>query len=191
MSFDEIMIHWTAPSLCGIKPASLFTVRNENYSFENFNFWKSEIKKAGLKILEIKKADGLNLFLVYDEHWLSEIIFESHVFMFLNQKGYEKCKNVNQVINHLAKKLESEQNSPHEIGVFLGYPLRDVIAFEKEKGKNFKFCGYWKAYGDVDSARQICSLYENCTDFCLKCFFEGWNVEKIIKKYKKAVLDAA
>ena len=44
---------------------------------------------------------------------------------------------------------------PHEIGVFLGYPLEDVVGFIRHRGKCFTCCGCWKSYG--------CLLYTSCT----------------------------
>ena len=42
--------------------------------------------------------------------------------------------------------MKNEQGFPHEIGVILGYPVEDVIEFEKHQGKNCKYCGCWKRY---------------------------------------------
>ena len=38
---------------------------------------------------------------------------------------------------------------PHEIGIFLGYPLADVAGFIRNKGRNCKCIGTWKVYGDA------------------------------------------
>ena len=38
---------------------------------------------------------------------------------------------------------------PHEIGVFLGYPLDDVKGFIKNEGKKYLMIGYWKVYSDL------------------------------------------
>ena len=37
-----------------------------------------------------------------------------------------------------------EQGFPHEIGVFLGYPVEDVEGYMQNDGKNFLLVGYWK-----------------------------------------------
>ena len=43
----------------------------------------------------------------------------------------------------------------HEVGIFLGYPLRDVEGFLENGGRNYKRIGCWKVYGDVDEAESM------------------------------------
>ena len=37
---------------------------------------------------------------------------------------------------------------PHEIGVFLDYPLADVEGFIRNAGRDYLLSGYWKVYHD-------------------------------------------
>ena len=41
---------------------------------------------------------------------------------------------------------------PHEVGVLLGYPLADVLAFIAHDGRDELACGVWKAYINPESA---------------------------------------
>ena len=41
---------------------------------------------------------------------------------------------------------------PHEVGLFLGYPPGDVEGFRLNHGRNFKLCGLWKVYCDMEQA---------------------------------------
>ena len=63
----------------------------------------------------------------------------------LSEKGYE-VSNAFDFVNDLFNRMKNEQGFPHEIGVILGYPVEDVIEFEKHQGKNCKYCGCWKRY---------------------------------------------
>ena len=54
---------------------------------------------------------------------------------------------------YLKYRFESLQKTPHEIGVFLGYPIWDVKGFIDNKGKDFKYCGTWKVYNNTDYAK--------------------------------------
>ena len=71
----------------------------------------------------------------------------------------------------LIDKLNSN-DFPHEIGIFLGYPLKDVVGF-MGYGK-YQFCKtrYWRVYGDesisdavydrfISDRAKIKSLLEN------------------------------
>lgn len=52
------------------------------------------------------------------------------------------------LLTQLSRRLCCSADFPHEIGVFLGYPLGDVVGFIENRGKNFTCCGCWKSYGD-------------------------------------------
>ena len=64
---------------------------------------------------------------------------------------------------------------PHEIGVFLGYPLSDVKAFIKNRGRNYLLNGYWKVYSNVPQAERIFHSYNQAKVKAL----EEWNDIKI------------
>ena len=57
---------------------------------------------------------------------------------------------------------------PHEVGLFLGYPVWDVKGFIEHKGQQYKLCGYWKVYDDVPGA--LCKFEEY--DWIKKCALE-------------------
>jgi hypothetical protein len=68
-------------------------------------------------------------------------------------------------LNCLKKKFETYRQFPHEIGLFLGYPIDDVLGFVKHKGRNYKLCGYWKVYGNVEKAKNNFHCYELCREY--------------------------
>ena len=71
--------------------------------------------------------------------------------------------------NHLCLAKEF----PHEIGIFLGYPLADVVGFIEHQGHDYVYCGYWKVYGDLRSAVKSFDIYKNCTTYCKDRFEHG------------------
>ena len=70
-------------------------------------------------------------------------------------------------------KLCCSAEFPHEIGVFLGYPLGDVVGFIENRGKNFTCCGCWKSYGDPDAAQKHFDQLSKCTAVYLRLFHSG------------------
>ena len=68
---------------------------------------------------------------------------------------------------------------PHEIGVFLGYPLEDVVGFIRHRGKCFTCCGCWKSYGDPAAARQHFDQLAKCTAVYLRLFHSGTPILKL------------
>ena len=69
----------------------------------------------------------------------------------------------------------------------MGYPLLDVIDFERHGGRGFAHCGSWKAYRDVESAKKLSLLYKECSERCLRLFERGFSIKEIICYGKKAV----
>lgn len=49
------------------------------------------------------------------------------------------------------QKRLNTKNFPHEIGIFLGYPLDDVIGFIEHKP--YYLVGDWKVYQNVNEAK--------------------------------------
>ncbi|MBQ0052534.1 MAG: DUF3793 family protein, partial [Treponema sp.] len=94
-------------------------------------------------------------------------------------------------LKELFTRLKNPKDFPHEIGFFLGYPFEDVIAFEKNRGQNCKYCGCWKSYSDPLQAEIYCAQYKWCSQICKQLFDEGLSVSQIIKKYKETIGNAA
>ena len=77
------------------------------------------------------------------------------------------------LLAQLAGRLACDGAFPHEIGVFLGYPLGDVVGFIANRGQNFTCCGCWKSYSDPDAARRHFAQLNKCTAIYLRLFHSG------------------
>ncbi len=62
---------------------------------------------------------------------------------------------------------------PHEMGIFLGYPLGDVKGFIRHRGRDFLYCGYWKVYENEAEARKLFSVYTSVKQQMLKELYQG------------------
>lgn len=92
--------------------------------------------------------NSLHLF-CYTFHRLEMICQNEDIRSFLREAGYSFLEPEYCIAN-LKKRFRL--SCPHEIGIFLGYPLDDVKAFIENRGKNYLFNGYWKVYSDVPGA---------------------------------------
>lgn len=68
---------------------------------------------------------------------------------------------------------------PHEIGVFLDYPLEDVQGFMANGGAGAVCQGCWKAYGDAQEAYRRFRLYGKCREVYLSCYRRGFDVLRL------------
>lgn len=67
-------------------------------------------------------------------------------------------------IVQLSKRLNESEEFPHEIGLFLGYPLEDVKGFIENSAEGYKCVGCWKVYGDEQDAKKKFERYRKCTN---------------------------
>ena len=69
MCFRKTLVHCTAPALCEIKPACLFSVRTSDYLkckeaiIESYQ----ELRNAGKSLRIIRRSETCFLFFIYDE----------------------------------------------------------------------------------------------------------------------------
>ena len=149
-----------APTLAGIKPSSLMTFIN--HKREMLNLWdryKDEIT-AELKVryYELRRKDDRVIVLFYQDEILANCLSVWKNKSFLKDQGYGELQRVEDGLGLLEKRFEKE--CPHELGIFLGYPVEDVIAFIESKGAPCLACKYWKVYQDVENALKTFEAYD-------------------------------
>lgn len=165
-NFECLLAELCAPTLARVKPGSLFRYvpqAGEDIHAEA-EFWDAALSPRGVTVRILKECQrtGAVLVYVYRPAWLAEILAQADVRAFLRVEGYRAPAGSEAVLAQLSDRLCCEGEFPHEIGIFLGYPLADVIGFIKNRGKNYTYCGYWKAYGDPAVARQCFAKYRKC-----------------------------
>ena len=97
---------------------------------------------------------------------------------FLQSEGYTPG-DAESMLAQLSQRLCCEEDFPHEIGVFLGYPLADVIGFIQNRGKNFTACGYWKVYTDPTAAQAEFDRYKKCERIYARCYYNGTPIRRL------------
>jgi hypothetical protein len=184
MSFDKMMIHYCAPTLCGIKSGNMFFIKNDVFSENNFNQWKETFSTYGILTFAIQLSNFTTGILTCNVCWVRKILDDAMVNAYLHGKGYNST-SVFDFVEIFSNRIKTQKGFPHEIGVILGYPIDDVIEFEKHQGRNCKYCGYWKTYTDIEKAKDCKCRYKNCSCLCEKWYKEGYSIIQIIQEYKK------
>ena len=187
MSFDDAILRFTMPTLCGIKPSCLFSMKKSDdlLAEKKAKSVGKAFKTEGKKITAIVKEDGHALYFVYDEKALAELCVKKQSCIYLKKKGYPVERGQEFILAELFSRLKNRRDFPHEVGLFLGYPLSDVIQFEKYKGEHFTYCGFWKVYGNADKAISLMQKYKDCSSFCKLRLEEGNTILETVSKYKK------
>jgi hypothetical protein len=76
---------------------------------------------------------------------------------------------------------------PHEIGIFLGIPLPDVLGFIRNRGKKALVSGCWKVYHDPASKLALFSRYQEAKGCFVKYIMAGNGPEDYLL-HKMAVI---
>lgn len=175
MSFEESLIHNASPTLASIKVANLYnfhfaTMKECARTIKHFN---SVMNAKGIYIELLKRADDFYLIYVYRKSHLEEALCNPSIREFLYSIGYPKDGGSEAYLDVMKKRLALNKEFPHEIGVFLGYPLSDVISFIETKGKGCLVCGDWKAYHDEQTARCLFGKYKHCKEVYVRTYRNG------------------
>lgn len=188
MSYDEskrferkLAVH-TAPALLGLKCASLVSLDcnefNAEACAEEFN---RRVGDRGLKIRILCSCKKRALMFLYNESLLSDRLTSAETSALLERYGYGSQKSVDEYLNILAERTACRSDFPHEIGLFLGYPIEDVLGFIENKGKNYKLCGCWKVYGSEEYARRMFISYDKCREYLCDKLNEGADIYRCLK----------
>ncbi|MBQ9492113.1 MAG: DUF3793 family protein [Oscillibacter sp.] len=177
-NFETALAAYCAPTLAALKPASLFRWSGDPHGP---NAWGLKFKSFGLGLRSLKRCpDGGCLLYLYRARWLRRILSDPDNAAFLRSRGYVPERDVESMLDCLSEKFHAPGAFPHEIGVFLGYPLEDVRGFIENGGQNYTCCGCWKAYGDPEAARKKFASYRRCTEIYRRNVRMGVALESLI-----------
>ena len=166
-------------TFAGLKPASLFWLKDEQC--EQLAYYRKCFAKRRFRFMAVKRAEGRRLFYVFNQSRLEELLFEEKNRRFLNARGYE-YQNIGGALRELKRRLEEGDCFPHEVGLFLGYPLEDVRGFmENASGGMCLECGYWKVYGRHQEKVRLFERYRKCSRCICDKLSSGMPIEEIFK----------
>ncbi|MBQ8781121.1 MAG: DUF3793 family protein [Oscillospiraceae bacterium] len=180
--FGKLLAFHTAPTLLGIKCASLISLAEDEYEIERqADIFNSRAAVKGLRSRILCSCGSRRLMLIYNEKQLAKRLGDERAKALLVSCGYPEEGGVDEYLDTLAERIRQGGDFPHEIGVFLGYPMEDVEGFIENRGGNFKLCGCWKVYGCEESARRIFANYEKCRRFLCGKLDEGADIYQALK----------
>ena len=178
---EDLLIRHCSPTLAGIKTGNLFSCACPSRKALTRDLCRlnKKLVPKGIRILPLRVCKGRALIYAYRPHALESDLTDHRARALLLKYGYVP-ENPNGCVVHLIHRLRSEGEFPHEIGVFLGYPLEDVVGFIRNRGRNYTCCGYWKAYGDPEAAQKRFDQYRRCTAACCEQFRKGTAITQLI-----------
>ena len=174
-SFEEAIIRHCAATLAGHKCGSLFF--HASCTAEDIDSANAAMNGKGVRVIPLRTCARGTLVYVLRPGMLNERLARADVQAFLRERGYERT-DLESCIAMLKSRVCPE-SFPHEIGVFLDYPLADVIAFIRNKGENCPLTGCWKAYTNECEAMRVFQRYKACRAAYQTLFRAGWPLERL------------
>jgi hypothetical protein len=156
-----------AEVLAGAKPSNLVSmVKKRPPCGRDFRaLWKEHgpglIVESSLEARELIDRGNSLLLLLYDRGSLKRLLSRRNVVILLRRAGYPRDIDVESVLDELQIRLSSGK-FPHEIGILLGYPLKDVVGFMGWARLRFSFQGPWKIYGNPRQSLLLAETHLRC-----------------------------
>lgn len=133
----------------------------------------------GVNVQALRVRKNRALLYVYRPKQLRVILEDPQARDMLDRFGYRGAASVADMVNRLAENVRDRETFPHEIGLFLGYPVEDVRGFIENKGLGAKMTGVWKVYADVESAVRCFRRFRKCSQIYATKFREGYSLSRL------------
>lgn len=181
MVVERGLVEHCAPTLAAMKTGSLFNAVHGGA--EEIEQQVAELNRQlgprGVQVEIVRRGQLGSLIYVFRPSQLEQALACPAVCAFLAQFGYGDTGEVAPAVCRLCQRLRGSEDFPHEIGIFLGYPLEDVEAFIRHGGRNCKCTGCWKVYHNEEEALRRFGQFKKCAQVYRRCWERGRSVEEL------------
>lgn len=184
MDFNNIntqLVMQCAPLISGLKVSNMLTIQNKNIIELNKMLKHTELSLYPLLIKEDK-----SIFLLYHSQNLEKYLLSKNVINLLRQLGYHEF-NMKKLLSSFRERYSlymlCKEKFPHEMGLFLGYPIEDVKGFILSCGKDSLYTGYWKVYENMEKKIRQFQEFDLAKEELIHLVTSGKSMDEIIELY--------
>lgn len=158
-----------APTIMGKKAASLVVFRNGKRKMKDI--WLANMESC-LRLFAVsvyticQHSESIHL-LFYQGELLENCLKSDDNRTYLEQFGYASTHDLEKDLQRLSIRFQT--GCPHEVGIFLDYPLYDVIAFTNCRHQDCLVTGYWRVYQGKEQAIKRFREFDRVKEYLL-----GW-----------------
>ena len=176
---EQAVVAHGAPTLARLKPGSLFNLAcdSDGTLREEMARLSPALRDGGVELTVLRRRERWHLMYLYRPAELAQALGHPEVRDFMARYGYGKEPEA--ALERLCERRRADGRFPHEIGVFLGYPLRDVQGFILNEGRDCLLSGLWKVYADPERAQALFAQYRRCTEAYVRLFAQGWPLSRL------------
>ena len=141
-----------------------------------------KLHNTNISLMILCTCKKRHLVMIYRANELKEYLKRSEVSDYLREFGYRRDDFISNLIR-LHQRMNGFYNKikefPHEVGIFLGYPICDIKGFLENKGERYLHSGYWKIYGNLEETREKFLSYDEAREIAIDEFLAGRGLESI------------
>lgn len=162
-----LLAYQCMPTLLKAKPSVLVTANKKLIWKPDMFFVLLEqyLRCFECSCLPLQETGSRIYLLLYHEPLLQQSLKVKQRRDFLAVCGYKECgDSVEGALTRLGELYHGYWRKgvfPHEIGIFLGYPLADVTGFITNRGRDYLMCGMWKVYQRAETAAAAFQSYRS------------------------------
>lgn len=155
-----IVNYLAAPTIFSSKPATILSFsRAKRNLYELWSRYENVVREwQRVEYMLLKEDKDVKVIMFYNNQNLKNVLKKEENKSYLTKLGYDANGSIEDYLKEVRRRFQ--KICPHEIGIFLGIPLEDTKQFIEKKGKNFKYCGYWKVYDNLDEAIAVFESYD-------------------------------
>lgn len=176
---ERLIVSFCAPTMAGLKTASLFTADCESRSaiLREITQMNRMLEGKGIRVMVLVYTKNRALIYMFRPKMLVKDLASPQTAEILASCGYREC-SIGYCLSRLIRRLKDSSEFPHEIGCFLGYPPEDVAGFIN-RDKPCIMNGFWRVYGNADEAAKLFQKYRTCTDIFLRNLCAGQDMVRL------------
>lgn len=157
----------SAEIIAGVKPGNLVNVANRQRPCGRnpYQLWHAHgdslLAGSELEAMVLLDRGSSLLLYLYRRDLLQMILARKAVATILEKCRYREPCDLSLALAQLQTRV-AQGSFPHEIGIFLGYPLKDVLAFMGSIALPFACQGPWKIYGRPEQSLELADRFRQC-----------------------------
>ncbi|MDU3086389.1 MAG: DUF3793 family protein [Peptoniphilus harei] len=164
-----------APTFNDLKLGTMMNLRNAKRPLKDYWMQNKFILRdaLGLDFYELKEGKDFVLVYFFKNNRLEKKLSQIKIKDFLNSYGYISCVSTGDYLNFLSQRFR--ETCPDEIGIFLGYPLKDVMDFKDRDKKACKCTGYWKCFNNEKSSLEAFKRFDEVKLIEMRNILKAYN----------------
>ena len=170
-----------APTIYGEKPGTILNLMDTS-KLPMKTLWleygAALLAKSNIEWMIVKEEVKSIKIFFYRTDLLDAYVNEPGIREFLAGFGYQASMNLEEMLFYFKERFR--YTCPHEMGIFLGIPLKDVLGF-MGMSKECRTCeGMWQVYGDPISSLGIMKRMEATKNQVVNWMTEGYAVTDVL-----------